>query len=184
MKLTKNFNKSEFECKCGCEMPEAVLLEVTRLANELQHIRDFIHKPMNLTNAYRCPEHNKEVGGVSNSQHILGKAADIQIEELEPFVELVEDGEATRWTHVRKLISSMEFSANPGRNVKAFVKDRNTNINILNFPNEKILEIENFSTVDFRRYGNLNLYMYLEISGGAHSIFNNSPDLSEDSSSR
>ena len=65
-------------------MPEAVLLEVTRLANELQHIRDFIHKPMNLTNAYRCPEHNKEVGGVSNSQHLLGKAADIQIEELEP----------------------------------------------------------------------------------------------------
>jgi uncharacterized protein YcbK (DUF882 family) len=84
MKLSNNFSKSEFECKCGCEMPEAVLLEVTRLANELQHIRDFIHKPMNLTNAYRCPEHNKEVGGVSNSQHILGKAADIQIEELEP----------------------------------------------------------------------------------------------------
>ena len=84
MKLSNNFSKSEFECKCGCEMPEAVLLEVTRLANELQHIRDFVHKPMNLTNAYRCPEHNKEVGGVSNSQHILGKAADIQIEELEP----------------------------------------------------------------------------------------------------
>tara|TARA_R110002072_G_scaffold80173_1_gene184456 strand:- start:2933 stop:3319 length:387 start_codon:yes stop_codon:yes gene_type:complete len=84
MKLSNNFSKSEFECKCGCEMPEAVLLEVTRLANELQHIRDFIHKPMNLTNAYRCPEHNKEVGGVSNSQHILGKAADIQIKALEP----------------------------------------------------------------------------------------------------
>ena len=84
MKLSNNFSKSEFECKCGCEMPEAVLLEVTRLANELQHIRDFIHKPMNLTNAYRCPEHNKEVGGVSNSQHILGKAADIQITDLDP----------------------------------------------------------------------------------------------------
>jgi hypothetical protein len=50
-----------------------------------------------------------------------------EIQDLEPFVELVEDGEATRWTHVRKLISSMEFSANPGRNVKAFVKDRKTN---------------------------------------------------------
>jgi hypothetical protein len=50
-----------------------------------------------------------------------------EIQELEPFVELVEDGDATRWTHMRKLISSMEFSANPGRNVKAFVKDRKTN---------------------------------------------------------
>jgi hypothetical protein len=50
-----------------------------------------------------------------------------EIQELQPFVELVEEGDATRWTHTRKLISSMEFSANPGRNVKAFVKDRNSN---------------------------------------------------------
>ena len=48
-----------------------------------------------------------------------------EIEELEPYVELVGEGdEATRWTYVRKLISSMEFTPNPGRNVKAFVKDR------------------------------------------------------------
>jgi uncharacterized protein YcbK (DUF882 family) len=84
MKLTNNFNKSEFECKCGCDMPDDVLLEVTKLASQLQYIRDFVRKPIKLTNAYRCPEHNKEVGGVSNSQHILGKAADIQINDLDP----------------------------------------------------------------------------------------------------
>jgi uncharacterized protein YcbK (DUF882 family) len=84
MKLTNNFNKSEFECKCGCEMPADVLIEVTKLASQLQYIRDFVRKPIKLTNAYRCPEHNKEVGGVSNSQHILGKAADIQINDLDP----------------------------------------------------------------------------------------------------
>ena len=84
MKLTNNFNKSEFECKCGCEMPNDVFLEISKLASQLQHIRDFVRKPVKLTNAYRCPEHNKEVGGVSNSQHILGKAADIQITDLDP----------------------------------------------------------------------------------------------------
>jgi uncharacterized protein YcbK (DUF882 family) len=84
MKLTNNFNKSEFECKCGCDMPADVLIEVTKLASQLQYIRDFVRKPIKLTNAYRCPEHNKEVGGVSNSQHILGKAADIQINDLDP----------------------------------------------------------------------------------------------------
>ena len=83
MKLTKNFNKSEFECKCGCEMPEDVMFEIQKLAAQLQTIRDFIRKPVKLTNAYRCPKHNKAVGGVSNSQHILGKAADIQIKDLD-----------------------------------------------------------------------------------------------------
>ena len=84
MKLTNNFSKSEFECKCGCEMPDNVLAEITKLAGNLQVIRDFIRKPMALTNAYRCAEHNKEVGGVSNSQHVLGKASDIQVKGMSP----------------------------------------------------------------------------------------------------
>jgi len=45
-----------------------------------------------------------------------------EIENMQPYVELVED--VSNWTEVRKLISSMEFTANPGRNVKAFVKDK------------------------------------------------------------
>ena len=83
-KLTNNFNKSEFECKCGCEMPQDVLFEIQKLAAQLQTIRDFIRKPIKLTNAYRCAKHNKAVGGVSNSQHILGKAADIQVTDIPP----------------------------------------------------------------------------------------------------
>ena len=84
MSLTKNFSKSEFDCNCGCDMPEEVLMEIQKLAGQLQHIRDFIRKPIKITNAYRCPKHNKKVGGVSNSQHILGKAADIQVSGLDP----------------------------------------------------------------------------------------------------
>lgn len=50
-----------------------------------------------------------------------------EIEALHPYVELVEEGEETiKWTYMRRLISSMEFTANPGRNVKAYVKDKVT----------------------------------------------------------
>ena len=84
MKLTNNFNKSEFECNCGCEMPSEVFLQIQKLASQLQCIRDFIRFPINITNAYRCPAHNKEVGGVSNSQHVLGKASDIQVSDSSP----------------------------------------------------------------------------------------------------
>ena len=48
-----------------------------------------------------------------------------EIEELEPYVEIVEDTkETTKWTHIRKMIHTMSFTANPGRNVKINVKDR------------------------------------------------------------
>ena len=49
-----------------------------------------------------------------------------EIEALEPYVEIVDDNakESTRWTEIRKLIHTMEFVANPGRNVKIYVKDK------------------------------------------------------------
>ena len=84
MKLTANFSMSEFECKCGCKMPESVKPNVIELANNLQILRDFIDKPINLTNAYRCAIHNKKVGGVKNSQHLLAKAADLKVDNISP----------------------------------------------------------------------------------------------------
>jgi hypothetical protein len=49
-----------------------------------------------------------------------------EINALEPYVDIVDNNqkEATRWTEIRKLIHTMEFQANPGRNVKIYVKDR------------------------------------------------------------
>ena len=79
MKLTKNFNKSEFDCSCGCEMPKEVLINVQKLANQLQMLRDKVGVSIKINSAYRCPKHNKAIGGVLNSQHILGKAADVVI---------------------------------------------------------------------------------------------------------
>ena len=48
-----------------------------------------------------------------------------EIELLEPYVEIVEDSkEATKWSQIRRMIHTMDFTANPGRNVKINVKDR------------------------------------------------------------
>ena len=84
MKLTKNFSLSEFECSCGCEMPQKVFKNIRKLAENLQTIRDAVEKPLYLTNAYRCESHNKAVGGAKKSQHLLGKAADIQSKLITP----------------------------------------------------------------------------------------------------
>jgi len=79
MKITENFNLSEFQCKCGCKMPYTVEKNIIELADNLQILRDHLNKPINPTNGFRCDTHNKSVGGVKNSQHILGKAADIKV---------------------------------------------------------------------------------------------------------
>lgn len=48
-----------------------------------------------------------------------------EIWELEPCVEIVEDSnDATKWTYLRKMIHTMSWTANPGRNVKIYIKDR------------------------------------------------------------
>ena len=50
-----------------------------------------------------------------------------EIEELEPYVEIVEDSsESTKWTYLRRMIHTMSWTANPGRNVKINVRDRKT----------------------------------------------------------
>ena len=82
--LTKNFKLSEFESKDGSEMPDDVYENIVRLAEELQIIRDIVKRPIRINSAYRSVEHNRKVGGVSNSTHLDGIAADIVIVGLTP----------------------------------------------------------------------------------------------------
>ncbi len=84
MTLQENFNKREFECKCGCKMPSEVFKNVELLAEELQAIRDRFNAPIKINSAYRCISHNRAVGGSKSSQHILGKACDITIAGFSP----------------------------------------------------------------------------------------------------
>lgn len=82
--MTKNFKRQEFNCKCGCDMPLEVYENVIKLAGQLQTLRDYTGRPININSAYRCPEHNAKCNGSKRSQHLLGKAADITIQSLKP----------------------------------------------------------------------------------------------------
>lgn len=79
-KLSVNFVVSEFACKDGSDK---VLID-TELVEILQKIRNYFGKPIIITSAYRNYAHNRKIGGVSNSQHCKGTAADICISTVEP----------------------------------------------------------------------------------------------------
>lgn len=83
MRLTRNFTQREFKSRDGSKMPEDVLCNIKDLADSLQVLRDFLGEPIRINSAYRSPEHNKAIGGVKSSQHILGKAADIKVKDIE-----------------------------------------------------------------------------------------------------
>lgn len=56
----------------------SVINNLTALVdNVLDAARKLYGKPIKINSGYRSQELNKAVGGVSNSQHILGEAADI-----------------------------------------------------------------------------------------------------------
>jgi len=70
--ISKNFVLSEFECHCcGRVMLDSILLK------KLQELRNKINSEIYIISGYRCEKHNASVGGVKNSQHLRGKAADI-----------------------------------------------------------------------------------------------------------
>jgi uncharacterized protein YcbK (DUF882 family) len=84
MQLTKNFNLIEFACKDGTPVPDHLLCNVQILATNLQVLRDELDEPIRLNSGYRTPEYNKKIGGAKNSQHLLGKAADITVKSKIP----------------------------------------------------------------------------------------------------
>jgi len=64
--LTKNFSLEEFKCNDGTQVPEEYIM------------------PIHITSGYRSPKYNKRVSKAKSSQHILAKAADVQVEGVAP----------------------------------------------------------------------------------------------------
>lgn len=57
---------------------DEVIKNLTALVdNVLDPLREAYGQPIIVSSGYRCPQLNKAVGGVKNSQHTLGMAADI-----------------------------------------------------------------------------------------------------------
>lgn len=79
--LSEDFDSSEFRCKCGkCNVVNISPV----LVKQLQRLRTIYRNPIEIDSGGRCPEHNKEVGGVPDSAHLMTvtepcEAADIKI---------------------------------------------------------------------------------------------------------
>ena len=74
----KWFKEKEFACRCCGELPPLARANVRALVSEvLDPVREKLGKAIVVNSGYRCPRHNAAVGGVRNSQHLRGEAADI-----------------------------------------------------------------------------------------------------------
>jgi uncharacterized protein YcbK (DUF882 family) len=83
-KISKNFNLEEFKCKDGSDIPNTALLNIVELARNLEVLRTAINKPITINSGYRSPKYNAKIGGVKDSQHLRGTAADIKVAGMTP----------------------------------------------------------------------------------------------------
>ena len=72
----KHFKQHEFDSPdkkgSGANMQESFV-------RKLDDARTLADTPFSITSGYRTPAHNKKVGGVANSSHVTGYAADIAV---------------------------------------------------------------------------------------------------------
>jgi len=84
LKVARHFKLSEFACPC-CNL---VMLHPKLLA-KLVELRNILESPVYITSGYRCMRYNREIGGVTNSYHCIGLAADIKVGDIN-LIELLE----------------------------------------------------------------------------------------------
>ena len=82
--LVPCFRENGARCR-GCrlvqpamQLPDGVEGNLVSLVEEvLEPVRERLGRPIIVNSGYRCPIHNAAVGGVANSQHLRGEAADL-----------------------------------------------------------------------------------------------------------
>lgn len=87
--ISKHFTREEFLCKgddchpsatgnCGFDTVDVELLRT------LEAVRAYFGKPVIITSGCRCMAHNESEGGSRKSQHLIGRAADIIVQDVDP----------------------------------------------------------------------------------------------------
>ena len=85
------FEMKEFACKCCGQLPPSAEQNLQALVEHvLDPARERLGMPITVNSGYRCPAHNKAVGGVKNSQHLKGEAADITCADNKRLAEIIE----------------------------------------------------------------------------------------------
>lgn len=71
---SEHFSDAELACHhCGVNACRPELVDA------LEELRRKIGRPILITSAYRCPDHNRAIGGAADSQHTEGTAADLRV---------------------------------------------------------------------------------------------------------
>ena len=79
-RLSRHFLKAEFACNhCG-KLPNN---PPKKLLNILEDLRTEFDSPVIINSGYRCKIHNNNVGGVKNSRHMVGDAADVVVKGVD-----------------------------------------------------------------------------------------------------
>jgi hypothetical protein len=87
-RISKNFTLDELIASATAKQQHIInapgVEEVCNMCalvhNVLQPLRNAMGEQIKIGSGYRCPRLNKAVGGVSNSQHVKGEAADLCID--------------------------------------------------------------------------------------------------------
>ncbi|GAG52473.1 unnamed protein product, partial [marine sediment metagenome] len=74
------FNRKEFACRdlCGFDTVDYELIKC------LEYIREHFDAPVRINSGCRCEKQNKRSGGSEKSFHMLGRAADISVDGIDP----------------------------------------------------------------------------------------------------
>lgn len=98
MKKIKYFKLSEFINSATAKRRQIdntpsfeVVDNLNRLADYLDGIREKLGKPILINSGYRSPMLNKAVGGVANSQHLKGLAADVVCADMESLLKVLRE---------------------------------------------------------------------------------------------
>lgn len=77
----RHFKREEFRCKCGGRYCNGFPAEPKeQLVELLDAAREHFGRPAHIVSGLRCPTWNSIQGGVANSQHMYGEAADVRID--------------------------------------------------------------------------------------------------------
>jgi uncharacterized protein YcbK (DUF882 family) len=89
-KLTEFFDYQEFEITDETDI--SIRENIKKLVvNVMEKIRAEYGMPIYITSGYRTPEHNKKVGGVTNSQHIYGEACDFTGRDFKRLLRIIDE---------------------------------------------------------------------------------------------
>lgn len=98
MKKIKYFSLSEFINSATAKRLNIdntptfeVVDNLNRLADYLDVIREKVGKPILINSGFRCPVLNKAVGGVVNSQHQKGLAADLVCADMDKLLSVIRE---------------------------------------------------------------------------------------------